>query len=302
MSTWKTAALAAALTGAAGLGAAFAPPAHGQDRVTVQTPAIQVLMGGARLGVTVRDVTASDAKSGQPAGVVIDQVTEGTAAAEAGLRSGDVVTEYDGERVRSVRQFTRLVQESVPGRAVTMTIMRDGQRQSITVTPREGNAFGRLGDDFAFFGDSIRGWRLERPTPPTPPTPPAPPSPPAPPAPPRWEFPELEAFIWRGSSVLGITTTDLSPQLADYFGVKDGVLVASVQDDSVAKSAGLEAGDVVTAIDGTQVGSASELRRAVQRLKSGQEFTIGIVRDRKAMTLKAKMQERSSRRTFRTII
>jgi S1-C subfamily serine protease len=113
----------------------------------------------------------------------------------------------------------------------------------------------------------------------------------------------METFIWRGSTGLGITTNELSPQLAEYFGAKDGVLVTSVTADSAAAKAGLKAGDVVTSFNGTTIESASELRRGIQRLRDGDAFTIEVLRDRKAMTLKGKIEPREERRrTVRTVI
>jgi S1-C subfamily serine protease len=57
---------------------------------------------------------------GATGGVKIDEVNGGSPAEKAGLKAGDVVVDYDGERVRSARQFTRLVQETPDGRTVTI--------------------------------------------------------------------------------------------------------------------------------------------------------------------------------------
>jgi membrane-associated protease RseP (regulator of RpoE activity) len=56
-------------------------------------------------------------------GVRIDEVEEESPAEKAGFQKGDVVTEFDGERVRSARQFTRLVSETPPGRQVTAIVI-----------------------------------------------------------------------------------------------------------------------------------------------------------------------------------
>ncbi len=43
------------------------------------------------------------------------------------MKKGDIVVEFDGEHVRSVRQFTRLVQETPAGRKIQTSVIRDGQ-------------------------------------------------------------------------------------------------------------------------------------------------------------------------------
>jgi serine protease Do len=289
MSIVKTAALAAVLVGAAGAGAALSPAAYGQAAVRVAPQrALEVLTGwgGSQIGVSIADVDPSDPK-GAPGGVVIDEVTEGSPAAKAGLRKGDVVLEFDGERVRSSRQLTRLVQETVAGRKVPVVVQRDGQRTTVTVEPRESDSRIFRGFEgnrvLEEFGGSPRMAR-----------PPAPP--PRPATPPSPAFPEFERFIWRGGNTLGVEVSELSPQLADYFGTKDGVLVTSVTDDSAAAKAGIKAGDVITSIDGAAVETPSDLRRRIQRLEDGTDFTIAIVRDKKAQTLKGKVEERRERR------
>src|SRR5688500_7334505 len=136
MRFFKTTALAAALTGAAGAGAAVLPVGHAQGVRAVAPRAMQVVTFGAgRIGVTVSDVEATEGKT--TAGVRVDSVDEGSPAEKAGLRKGDVVVEFDGERVRSVRQFTRLVSETPVGRTVSAAVLRDGQRVSVNVATRE---------------------------------------------------------------------------------------------------------------------------------------------------------------------
>ena len=63
---------------------------------------------------------------------------------------------------------------------------------------------------------------------------------------------------------LGVTVQSLTPDLAEYFGVKDGVLVTAVTKDSAASKAGIKAGDVITRVDGKPVDDAGELRRQLR--------------------------------------
>ena len=87
----------------------------------------------------------------------------------------------------------------------------------------------------------------------------------------------------------------LTTQLAEYFGAKQGVLVTSVEDNSAAHAAGFKAGDVVTALNGADVSDPADLRARIQRLQNGDEFTVDVVRDKKALTLKGKMDRRTAR-------
>src|SRR5688500_15941273 len=139
MTLLKTAALSAALIGAAGAGAGAAmAPVFGQNTVRAVAPQpFQVIGGSGRIGVTVSDVDPTAGKAA--AGVMVEEVEEESPAAKAGLKKGDVVVEFDGERVRSVRQFTRLVSETPAGRQVAAAVMRDGQRVSVNVATRESS-------------------------------------------------------------------------------------------------------------------------------------------------------------------
>jgi S1-C subfamily serine protease len=88
---------------------------------------------------------------------------------------------------------------------------------------------------------------------------------------------------------LGVTVDELTHQLADYFGAKDGVLVTAVTDGSAAARAGLKAGDVITSIDGNRVTSREDLVRGL-RETTKEDVTIGIVRDKKESTVNAKIE------------
>jgi serine protease Do len=176
MNAWKTAALAAALGGAALAGMAYGP-VHAQGSRTPTPRAVEIWGGrGGQIGVSIKDVDETEAKTAKltgPGGVLIEQVEDDSPAAKAGLKKGDVVVEFDGERVRSARQFTRLVQETPAGRKTAASVVRDGQRLSVTIEPRESNAFGNVFGDLdaaRVLRDVGRDFRFEMPAPP-PPTP-----------------------------------------------------------------------------------------------------------------------------------
>lgn len=303
MGSWKTVVWATGILVATGIGAEIAPPAEGQTKIARQVkPAIvQVLAGtGSWIGVSVRDVVADDVskmKLQGPAGVVVEEVTGESPAETAGLKAGDVIVEFDGERVRSTRQFTRLVQETPSGRKVQASVVREGQRVPLSIEPQ---AFGKGQYFDGEFPPFAKNWFMP-PVPPAPPAPAAPPAAPAPPVPPAFRgFFDFDELIGRGSGRLGVSVSDLQPQLADYFGVKDGVLVTSVTSDSPASKAGLKAGDVITTLNGSSVSSPSDLRTRASRLRDGEEFSIGVTRDKKSLTLKGKAEEVAPR--HRTVL
>jgi serine protease Do len=92
-----------------------------------------------------------------------------------------------------------------------------------------------------------------------------------------------------GAGRLGVVVQELTPQLGEYFGSKDGVLVASVSQGSPADQAGFKAGDVITSVNGKPVNDVDGLLRAVRSQPDGEPMTVAVVRDRKPQTLKVKL-------------
>ena len=101
---------------------------------------------------------------------------------------------------------------------------------------------------------------------------------------------------------LGATVQDLTPQLAGYFGVEAGVLVTGVSEGSVAATAGLKAGDVITTLDGARISDTSDLRRRLSRLDDGDQFSLGIVRDKQTLTLTGKAEDSRVRVRRRVVL
>jgi serine protease Do len=246
--------------------------------------------GGAdvHIGVTIRDLEGDQVRT--KSGAVVSDVREDSPAAKAGIRSGDVIVEFDGERIRSARHLSRLVGETAAGRAVKVTVDRDGKRMDLEVAPEAGLAMSD--GDFRFRGaDGAFDFNA-----------------------PNFSFdaPRMrELFeehghhqgdrpdtmvIPQGRGRLGIGIQDLSPQLAEYFGTKGGVLVTSVEEDSPAAKAGLKAGDVITAVGDTPVNTPSDLMRAVRRAEDGGDLSIGYTRDKKSATTHAKLEPRKRER------
>jgi len=89
------------------------------------------------LGVHIQDVTPALAKQfglNQGGGVLIGDVSPDTPASRAGLKSGDVVLEVNGQPVQAANQLQVQISQMSPGSSIRMKIWRDGKAQDFTVT------------------------------------------------------------------------------------------------------------------------------------------------------------------------
>jgi serine protease Do len=244
--------LAGALTGAGAVGAEETDHAfRGLE-----------LLGGSRLGITLEEV-AADAVA--PRGARVASVEEESPAEVAGLREGDVIVEFDGEAVRSVRQLARLVRETPADRRVEIGVVREGKREMLTAELEARPRFGLLrelrnpvpGFDWRGLadlgGDSAPHIRL---------------------GPDAWRM-----APGPGRPRLGIRYQELGDQLAEYFGAGEGgVLVVHVDRDSPADRAGLKAGDVVTRVGERAVEGGDDLRAAVREAADGATLQVTVSR------------------------
>ena len=87
------------------------------------------------------------------------------------------------------------------------------------------------------------------------------------------------------SARVGFEGEALNAQLAEYFGVKEGVLVRSVTAKSPAEKAGLKAGDVVVKVNGTPVTSPREISGLVRAAGKGKTVSFTVVRNKREMSL-----------------
>ena len=233
-----------------------------------------IMSGGAFLGVGTEDISKENmGRYGmrEVRGVGVTQVIKDSPAEKAGLRKDDVLLRFDGESVTSTRKLSRLVGESSADQTVRITISRSGAEQEVSATlakPRMADLLGASIRDDVFKS-------IEK------------------------SFPEMNSKDWPQAQSgdgpfvfsiganrrIGVSTQNLTKQLADYFGAKDGgVLVTSVSENTPAAKAGLRAGDVITAIDGEKVDSAGDITRAINKKQEG-EISLTVLRDRSTKTI-----------------
>ncbi|MGD8943513.1 MAG: DegQ family serine endoprotease [Desulfobacterales bacterium] len=93
---------------------------------------------------------------------------------------------------------------------------------------------------------------------------------------------------------LGVGIQDLTPELAEYYGIKDkkGVLVARVFEGDPADKAGIKANDIIIAVDGKSVKTSRELTGTIANIPVGKNTPITVLRDGKEKTVKVKIAKR----------
>jgi serine protease Do len=231
-----------------------------------------VTAGGGFLGVGVGPTEPGRNPSDAPNRVGITRVQEGSPADKAGLKMGDIVLEYNGKAIENTMEFVDRVHQTAPGHRVKLVVSRDGSTKTLWVTlgtRRESQP------------------RVVTPSwaPPTTPTA----APNLDPFPEPIDFPPMPA-----GSILGVEIETLPPQLAEFFGVKSGVLVRSVTKGSAAAHAGIKAGDVITKVDGSRVENIAEAYIAIHASGPHGTFPLSIMRDHRELTLAVAMPAEGS--------
>ncbi|MBL8214031.1 MAG: PDZ domain-containing protein [Bryobacterales bacterium] len=229
------------------------------------------MAGGSRsfLGVGVVEVTAERARAlklSDEHGVEITRIDEDSPAARAGLKPQDIVLEYQGQRVEGVEQFVRLVRETPAGREVKLLVFRSGQSVSVVAALESRRVrMIEVGDvQVAIPSISV--------------------------VPPEIQIGDLRRGSARWSTTaLGIEAERLESQLAEYFGVREGVLVRSVISASPAEKAGIRAGDVITKVGESKVASPPELVRQL-RAAEGRSASLSLVRERKPLAISVQLE------------
>ncbi|HXT64470.1 MAG TPA: PDZ domain-containing protein [Pyrinomonadaceae bacterium] len=226
--------------------------------------------GGTFLGVHAEDVSKENMASyglREVRGVGVTEVVKDSPAEKAGLRKGDVIVGFNGEAVTSTRKLNRLVNESSPDQNVRLTVARGGSEQEISATLGKRDAFNNVWNEKT--REEMRQ-KMEKM---------------------RKDMPKIKTgdgtwTINMGGAHrrIGISTQTLTKQLADYFGVTEGILVTSVVENSAAAKAGLKAGDVITAVDGEKVDSPGDISRAINKKDDG-PVTLTVVRDRSSRSI-----------------
>jgi serine protease Do len=205
------------------------------------------------LGISYRDVNAQlakDLKLPEQAGVEITYVELNSAAVAAGLRVGDVVSQFGSQRVEGQVQLTRLLKETPIGRQVRIQIYRNGLPQYVIAK------MGSKPSAQTIVIPSGSGFVPDMP---------------------------VTRISWKNG--LGVEWEAVDGQLANSYGVKDGgVLVRSVTAGSAAERGGLRAGDIIIRVADTPVLTHADVTGRLQAVRE-QFANVTVVRDRREINL-----------------
>ena len=221
-----------------GQGIGFAVPANLARGVMDQIIRDGRVVRGS-LGVAIQPLTpdlARQFKLSEPAGALIGDVTSGSSAAQAGLKPGDVITEFNEKKIADPRHLRLIVSQMKPGTKVSFTILREGKERKINAV---------LGEMAAHKMPTM----------------------------PRTSPPKLESDVLDGVTVTDLdsrTRTHLKIPSSI-----PGSLVLEVEGDSPAYAAGLRPGDVIQEINRDTVRNSKEAVSMSRKL-GGNELLLRI--------------------------
>lgn len=226
------------------------------------------------LGVDIADVTTDrlgSLKLKEEKGVEVTMVDQDAPAGKAGIKEHDVILSMNGTAVESKTQLQRMIHETPSGRLVTLGLSRDGQPITLKVQLADRRSeFHHL----AKSKDKDSDFHFEMPQ--------------LPPMPnlPDFDVPNIGVVYVHSSTRSGLMVENLTPQLSEFFGAKngDGVLVRSVEKGSRADKAGLRAGDVIVKVGDQAVHDTSDFTHALHSRNAG-SVNVDVIRDKKAQTL-----------------
>lgn len=243
--------------------------AHGNGNIANSQPGY--------LGVNVRAVdrqTAAELKMPSPQGTEIVNVDRDAPAGKVGLRAHDVILAVNGQPVSNGAELGHILQGTSAGQTIHLRIYREGKVQEVPVQlASRAQVAAEAWPEGSIFVDGLSEVQMPPDVIPMP-------------------FPRdfgpnvnLHEFAMLGSD--GLDVEPLSRQLADFFGAPKGMglLVRDVAPNSPAASAGLKAGDVITAANGLPAATLRAWLMIVSQ-NQGKPVQLRIIRNHRMQTIR----------------
>jgi serine protease Do len=237
------------------MGLSFAVPIDIAHNVATQLKSRGYVSRG-WLGVMIQDVTRDLAESfgmTNPKGALVAKVLQNSPAESAGIRVGDVILTYNGQELSTSATLPPLVGESPIDRPSTLRILRDGTEQELKVTISE------LPDDAVKDKESVVTGNND-------------------------VLP---------SNKLGLVIRDLTAEERSELGIgrDEGAVVERVVRNSIAKEAGLQAGDVILMFNNQSVvDGADGLRKQIENLSNKRSIAVLVQRGNERLFLALQTQ------------
>jgi hypothetical protein len=173
--------------------------------------------------------------------------------------------------IESGAQLRRLIHETPAGRVVTLGISRDGQPMTVKVQLADKHK------EFAMTGPDMKNFHINVPEIHIP----------------DIDIPSINMVMVTSSARSGLSVENITPQLGEFFGVKNGngVLVRAVEKGSRAEKAGFRAGDVIVRVNDEPVHDTGDFSHAV-RSRDGAAITVGVIRDKREQKLNLTLPDR----------
>jgi serine protease Do len=247
-------------------GMAMAVPVDVIDRVCTEIRKTGKMKRG-WLGVSI-----AENEDGQ---VEIVDIERESPAELAKLEEGDIVLEFDGNKVTSTEMLAEEIRMHKPGDDCDIKIERDGKSMNVEVKLGEFSEKDIM-REFQFKFPRLFDPDRVKPVP-------------------MPDFEDSMLFRWVGGkqNYIGVSLQELTPELCEHFGVKEGrgLLVAKVLADSPAEKAGLKVGDVIISADGERVERVNTLQRLIQEKDKGEKITLEYIRDKKTKTVVVEIEK-----------
>jgi C-terminal processing protease CtpA/Prc len=230
---------------------------------------------GAYLGVDIADVTTerlNTLKLKEEKGVEVTMVDQDAPAGKAGIKEHDVILSMNGTSIESGAQLRRMIHEMPAGRVVTFGLSRDGQSLEVKVQLADKRK------EFSMVTPNMKDFHIDIPEIHVMPD---------------IDIPAMNMVVVTSSARSGLMVENITPQLGEFFGVKNGngVLVRSVEKGSRAEKAGFRAGDVIVKVNDQPVHDTSDFTHAVKSRK-GNTVSVGLMREKKEQNLNLALPER----------